>query len=419
VRREQKREVAIFGCNLGHRFTVGRKLVNLTINVQIPYMPITSNGKEPDLRAFLIDLREVVEKAASKCQRVNRTGPAERSGILPSLSKGRPNDEKKARYAAELADFAARLKEINSRLDFKSSSRGWCYILENEHQLSKGDFAKAEGLIADCRKNGLLPIDFTAEDGARAADNLEMLDDPDAAQHAANLARGLGQWNRYAPVSFWDFQPVYIQMVVEKIDLKSLFNPICQEYRVPIINSRGWSDLNLRAGLMRRFQEHERKGQKPVLLTCGDHDPVGLLITEQYRTKLEELETALGWSPQGLMIERFGLNSDFIETHGLTWIDGLKTGSGMDLADANHKQHNADFVQEYIAQFGARKVEANALVVRAQAGRLLCREAIEKYLDMSGIARYHESLVMHRRRAQAAMPQAVQEMLEELWRTDH
>ena len=30
-------------------------------------------------------------------------------------------------------------------------------------------------------------------------------------------------------------------------------------------------------------------------------------------------------------IERFGLNADFVDHHGITWIDGLITGSGKDL----------------------------------------------------------------------------------------
>ena len=47
-------------------------------------------------------------------------------------------------------------------------------------------------------------------------------------------------------MSFWNFQEVYIQVVVEKIDLKTLFGPVCADYHVPIMNSRGWSDLNLR-----------------------------------------------------------------------------------------------------------------------------------------------------------------------------
>jgi hypothetical protein len=37
-------------------------------------------------------------------------------------------------------------------------------------------------------------------------------------------------------------------------------------------------------------------------------------------------------------------------------------------------------VQDYLARFGARKVEANALVVRPEAGRRLCLEAVRRYV---------------------------------------
>jgi hypothetical protein len=294
------------------------------------------------------------------------------------------------------------------------SSRGWCYILENDHGLTKGEFDKAQKLINDCRKSGLLPIDFTAEDDARAADHLEKCDDGNPARHAASLASALNKWNDYVPLSFWDGQPVYIQMLVEKIDLKSLFSPVCAQYRVPLINSRGWSDLNLRAALMRRFQEHERRGRRPVLLYCGDHDPVGLQIPASLPGQFAELEQAVGWSPNNLTIERFGLNADFIERHNLTWIDGLQTSSGKDLGERSHKMHFADHVQHYIRKFGKRKVEANALVVRPDAGRELCREAITKHLKLEAIAQYEEKLAEERQQVRIALPEAVERQLDQL-----
>jgi hypothetical protein len=413
-RCQERANVTIFGCNLGYQFTVGRKPVGITINVQTPHMPITSNGKEPDLEQFLADLRKAVNGAANKCQRANRAREAQSNGILPSRQRGRPNSDRDAQYAIDLERFAERLKEINSTVDFRVSSRGWCYILE-EHGLGKGEFDKAQKLINECRKNGLLPIDFTVEDEARGADCLESCDDGDPGRHAATLASSLHRWKDYSPISFWDNQAVFIQMVVEKIDLKYLFLPVCNRYHVPLINSRGWSDLNLRAGLMRRFQEHDVRGQRQaVLLLCGDHDPVGLQITDLIRGLLSELEQAIGWSPDNLIIERFGLNVDFIERHGLTWIDGLQTGSGKDLGDPSHRQHNAAYVQDYIAQFDKRKVEANALVVRPAAGRQLCRDAIEKYLDMAAIADYERSLVTQRERVKEALPEAVKQFLREL-----
>src|SRR5205814_812797 len=36
-RAEVKTDVNIFGCNLGHCFTVGRKPIDIVINIQIPY----------------------------------------------------------------------------------------------------------------------------------------------------------------------------------------------------------------------------------------------------------------------------------------------------------------------------------------------------------------------------------------------
>jgi hypothetical protein len=50
------------------------------------------------------------------------------------------------------------------------------------------------------------------------------------------------------------------------------------------------------------------------------------------------------------------------------------------LADPDHEDHNKPYVQDYLRQFGARKVEANALVVRPEAGRQLCLDAIRRYI---------------------------------------
>ena len=149
---------------------------------------------------------------------------------------------------------------------------------------------------------------------------------------------------------------------------------------------------------MRRFQEHERRGRRPILLYCGDHDPVGLQIPESLPGHFAKLEKAVGWSPENLTIERFGLKADFIEEHDLIWIDGLLTSSGKDLGDPRHKHHRHDHVQRYIRQFGKRKVEANALVVRPDAGRQLCRDAIVKRLDLDAIAGYEQKLAEKRRR---------------------
>jgi hypothetical protein len=54
--------------------------------------------------------------------------------------------------------------------------------------------------------------------------------------------------------------------------------------------------------------------------------------------------------------------------------------------------HNASRVQSYIKKYGARKVEADALVARPVEGRQLCRQAIEKYLGLDAIKDYEQEL---------------------------
>jgi hypothetical protein len=283
------------------------------------------------------------------------------------------------------------------RLDFQVGARGWCYLLETQGVITKGEFGEAERLIARCRKKGLLPLDICAEDSKRAADGLEKLDSSNIAAEAAFAVDYVNQAHlHYTPISFWDDLDVYVEVAVEKSDLKSLFNRVTREFRVPIQNVGGWADLNVRAGMMRRFQRWEAKGKRCVLLYCGDHDPGGLQISDYLLSNFAELEGPVGWSPKHLTIDRFGLDYDFIEANALTWIDNLETSSGKSLADPKHPDHFRPYVQSYLKRFGARKVEANALVARPEAGRELCRQAILKHVPEASVADYRDRLRVKR-----------------------
>jgi hypothetical protein len=316
------------------------------------------------------------------------------TGLLPKRGRGRQTPAADAAYEQQVKDFCALMLEIQSTMDFKVGSRGWCYILA-PHGLGKGDFPAAERLIGDCRKSGLLPLDICAEDGSRITLGFEgTIDTNDVEEevdswidHLRNEAH-----KNYRPFSFWDDQDVYVEVAVEKLDLRNLFESVCGEFYVPITNFKGWSDINSRAAMMRRFQRHEKAGRRCVLLVCGDHDPGGLLITNTLRKNLEDLSRAVGWSPANLVISRFGLNADFIEANKLTWIDNLETSSGGRLDDKEHGDHAKAYVQNYIREFGVRKCEANALVVAPQAGRRLCRNAILQYVSAEAVKDHHEKL---------------------------
>src|SRR5215510_12548012 len=193
-------------------------------------------------------------------------------------------------------------------------------------------------------------------------------------------------------------------MGVEKLDLRNLFEPVaCDEFYVPLTNFKGWSDLHARANMMRRFERHEAAGCQCVLLLCTDLDPGGLDQANRMRKNLEDLSRAVGWSPKNLVIIRFGLDAKFVNRHRLTWIDNLETGSGLQLDDPKHPDHFKPYVQDYIREYGRRKVEANALVVVPEIGRRLCRDAILRHIPADAPEKYQRKLNRVRKQLRRAI----------------
>jgi hypothetical protein len=66
-----KREIDIFGCGLANAVAEAPKETNFSIwlNITTPYMPITSDGKEPNLIPFLTEIKEAIAKAVRKARR--------------------------------------------------------------------------------------------------------------------------------------------------------------------------------------------------------------------------------------------------------------------------------------------------------------------------------------------------------------
>jgi len=320
--------------------------------------------------------------------------------LLPRRARGRPSPDAEAAYRDQRQAFCALIQEIRSTMDFAVGVRGWCYILEGRGHITKGEFDACENFITDCRKTGDLPLDICAEDDSRGTIGLQREpDESDPRDHAQGWVNYLRNdvLSSYTPFGFWDGQKVYCEVAVEKLDLRNLFESVCAEFRVGITNLKGWSDINARAAMMDRFAAHERAGRDCVLLMCNDHDPGGLHISEFMAKNLDDLSAAVGWSPDGLTIERFGLNADFIEANNLTWIDNLETSSGGRLDDPRHPDHDKRYVQDYIAAFGVRKCEANALVVAPEIGRQLCRDAILRHVSADAPRRYQRRLQTARR----------------------
>jgi len=296
----------------------------------------------------------------------------------------------------KLREFAEKLMELSDRIGFKVSARGWCYQMESERLINKDEFDKVESWINKCRKKGILPIDFTLEEEGRQFSGVEKPTTQSPVSFMGLYVNASLSAEDYYTPDWWNGEEFYIQMLVEKIDLKTLFEPICKKYHIPIATSKGWSSMLQRGVYARRFKEAEDKGLRPVLLYCGDHDCDGLRISEFIRSNLEDLKDVVwedgeeGYDPYNLKIVRFGLNADFIEQHKLTWINNLITGSKKDLANPNHRNFNMPYVRDYIRIYGVRKCEANAIVPLPNIARKLVESAIIDFLGVDAVDRFEE-----------------------------
>lgn len=330
--------------------------------------------------------------------------------VLPKRAAHRPSKASNAKYQADLRAFADQIINLNRGLSIRVSARGWCYILEKEAKLGKGDFNLAERLITNCRKEGLLPVDICSEDNGRVSEGVQGIDPRGAADQAEHLIEDLidNAANDYTPYFFTDYQSCYIEMYVEKIDLKEVFRPICNRYHIPIANTSGSPDVNQRAATIDRFKAWGSRGKHCVLLYCGDLDPYGLLISDNLRNNFKEVSKTMDWTPDNLHIERFGLNRAFVDQRGFTWIENLETSGGEIAvlgADGkpkpgimrtggnkgnSHPMFCHEHVQRWLNEIGIRKVEANQLVTDVEAGQQLCEDAILKYIDIEGVKQYNK-----------------------------
>lgn len=295
-----------------------------------------------------------------------------------------------------LREFATKIKELQEQIGFKVSARGWCYQLESERLINKDEFDKVESWINKCRKKGILPVDFTAEEEGRKFSGVEEPTEESPVEFMGRYVNATLKAENYYTPDWWIGEEYYIQMLVEKIDLKTLFLPVCEKYHIPIATSKGWSSIIQRGTYARRFKEAEDKGLQTILLYCGDHDPDGLRISDFIKKNLMDLKDIEwedgeeGYNPENLKVIRFGLEADFIKKHNLTWINNLITGSGKDLGNPNHKNHDMPYVQSYIEEHGVRKCEANAIVPIPKIAREFVEKVIVDFVGLDAEDRFQE-----------------------------
>lgn len=114
VQRQKSHQLGVIGCGLRHIVEVGRKPVQVICNVTTPYMPITTDGKEPDLYRYVNPMFEAITKAAKKAKRksvsLSGKGVSQRDVIVENLRSAvsKASGEGQYRYSLRQLFYAVR-----------------------------------------------------------------------------------------------------------------------------------------------------------------------------------------------------------------------------------------------------------------------------------------------------------------------
>jgi len=79
-----KRDIDAFGCGLQYTIATAPAAAqfDIRVNLTTPYMPITSDGKEPNLEPFLDSISVAVEKAVKKAHRPSAAGKVSQKDVV-------------------------------------------------------------------------------------------------------------------------------------------------------------------------------------------------------------------------------------------------------------------------------------------------------------------------------------------------
>lgn len=157
-------------------------------------------------------------------------------------------------------------------------------------------------------------------------------------------------------VDWWKGQDVIPEVWIEKDALAGVFDRVCREFDVPFFSCRGY---NSQSAMWESAQRIGGRDQDTVILHFGDHDPSGIDMTRDMKSRLEMFEVG-----DRFVMNRIALTKDQVTRYKLPPNPAKETDS----------RHAA-----YIAKHGTKCWELDSLDVKVLSG--LVQRNIEKLID--------------------------------------
>ncbi len=154
-------------------------------------------------------------------------------------------------------------------------------------------------------------------------------------------------------VDMWATQPRRVEVWIEKDALVGVIDGVCKELDVPYFSCRGYTSQSEMWVASQRLLRYVEKGQEPLILHFGDHDPSGKDMT---RDIIDRLTLFMG---DDMQVSRLALNIEQIEKYH---------------PPPNPAKISDSRAKAYIAEFGDESWELDALEPAVLAG--LIRDTI-------------------------------------------
>jgi hypothetical protein len=190
-----------------------------------------------------------------------------------------------AEYAAQGFDLTLR------QLYYQFVSRG---LIENKDT----EYKRLGDIINDARLAGEMDWDYIV-DRTRNLRDLPHWRDPESILSAVAAQYRTERW---AP------QPEMVEVWIEKDALIGVISGVCEGADVPYFSCRGYVSQSEMWAAAQRHRRYARRGQKPVVIHLGDHDPSGIDMTRDIQDRL-----ALFGAPTRVI--RIALTMDQVEQY--------------------------------------------------------------------------------------------------------
>ena len=166
---------------------------------------------------------------------------------------------------------------------------------------SQKQYIRLGGAVSEGRLNGL--IDWEAiVDRTRGTRIAASWDSPEDIVQACAASFRIDPWKR---------QLNRPEVWIEKDALIGAFEGVCSRYGVPLLSCRGYLSQSEAWSAGRRLRSTLRRGQKPIVLHFGDHDPSGV---DMSRDLFERISMFAGGY---IEVKRIALNMPQIEERDL------------------------------------------------------------------------------------------------------